>query len=148
MRRAGGRIQEKIRNLIDELHRCTAKWLCENHSVVLLPVFESSRMVVRKGRKINSKTARAMCTLSHYRFRKHLLDKARSYPGCRVVLTQEPYTSKTCGRCGALHHTLGSNKTFACRQLGCGYRTDRDANGARNILLRHLTLHGAAAPVY
>ncbi len=70
-----------------------------------------------------------------------LLTKAREYPRCRVVLTQEPFTSKTCGACGWLHHKLGGAKEFRCGRAGCGAVFDRDLNGARNILLRYLTLH-------
>lgn len=99
---------------------------------VTLPVFETSRMV-RKGvrRRLTSKTARAMCTWAHYRFRERLLSKAREYPWCRVVLTEEPYTSKTCGACGWLHHGLGSDKVYRCGSPTCGAVFDRDLNGAR-----------------
>lgn len=142
LRKAARRVRLRIRNTIDDLHRRLAKWLCESYRVVLLPVFETSRMV-RKGyrRRLASKTARAMCTLSHYRFRERLLAKAREYPDCRVVLTEEPYTSKTCGACGWLHQKLGGAKEFRCGRVGCGAVFDRDLNGARNILLRYLTLH-------
>jgi transposase len=46
---------------------------------------------------------------------------------------------KTCGRCGHIHEKLGGNKRFKCP--ACGLEIDRDANGARNILLRYLALH-------
>ena len=75
---------------------------------------------------------------SHYRFRQRLINKSREYPWCSVVITQEPFTTKTCGACGKLHHKLGSSKTFKCPQ--CNYTADRDANAARNILIRHVTL--------
>lgn len=62
LRKAARRVRLRIRNMIDDLHRRLAKWLCESYRVVLLPVFETSRMV-RKGfrRRLRSKTARAMC---------------------------------------------------------------------------------------
>jgi len=101
-----------------------------------LPVFESSKMVIKGQRKINSHTA--MLTWAHYRFKQRLLNKSREYNQCHIVLTEEPYTSKTCGRCGWLHQRLGGNKTFKCQS--CGLCIDRDVNGAINILLRHLTL--------
>ena len=78
-----------------------------------------------------------MCTWSHYSFRQRLLFKSREYRHCRVVVTSEAYTSKTCGACGVLHSKLGGSKTFKCPS--CGVCLDRDANGARNILLRVLT---------
>ena len=64
-------------------------------------------MVRRGQRRIDSKTARAMCTWSHYRFQQHLIHKAREYPWCRVVICTEEYTSKTCGFCGYIHKKLG-----------------------------------------
>jgi transposase len=39
---AAARIRHKIRNLVDDLHKRLAKWLCENHETVLLPPFETS----------------------------------------------------------------------------------------------------------
>ena len=38
-------IHKKIRNLVDECHRRLARWLCENHHVVLLPEFKTKDMV-------------------------------------------------------------------------------------------------------
>jgi hypothetical protein len=60
MKIAARRIRLKIRNLVDELHKCLSKWLCENYRCVLIPAFETSRMVSRGRRKVGSKTARAM----------------------------------------------------------------------------------------
>ena len=139
MRVAARRIRLKFRNLVDELHKRLAKWLCENYGCVLIPEFQTSQMILKGQRKIRSKTARAMCTWAHYRFRQRLLSKAREYPWCQVVITEEPYTSKTCSACGWIHQKLGGSKVFKCRQ--CGSEFNRDANGARNILLRHLTVY-------
>ena len=75
-----------------------AKWpsgLCLEYTMVLLPEFKTQRMVLRNNRRLSSKTARAMVTWSHYRFRQRLLSKTREYPWCRVVLVNESYTSKT-----------------------------------------------------
>src|SRR5215217_1767136 len=54
----------------------------------------------------------------------------------RGVFASEHYTSKTCGNCGSIHTKLGSNKVFKCPT--CDFITDRDINGARNILLRSI----------
>lgn len=139
MKRAGTKIRKKIRNLVDELHKKMVKWLVENFRVVLLPEFETQQMVKRLNRKIGSKTARAMLTWSHYRFKMRLLNKTREYPWCKILIVDENYTSKTCGCCGYLHQKLGSSKTFRCPK--CRLETDRDIHAARNILLRFLTLN-------
>ena len=104
-----------MRNLVDELHKRCSKWLCECYGCVLIPKFESSQMVRGGKRKIRSKTAPAMLTWSHYRFRQRLHAKSREYPWCSVVETEEAYTSKTCGGgCGWLHLKLGGSKLFRC----------------------------------
>ena len=139
MRKAAARIRRKIRNLIDDLHKRLAKWLCECYEVVLLPSFETSQMLRKGQRRIGSKTARSMATWSHYRFKQRLLAKAREYPWCKVLIVDEAYTSKTCGMCGHIHQTLRGNKVFRCPH--CSFEIDRDVNGARNILLRFLTLY-------
>ena len=138
-RAAWHRKLQRIQNKVNEVHKKMSTWLCRNHRVVLLPSFESSRMVRRRNRKIRSKTARGMLNWAHYRFRQMLIAKSELYPWCRVVICDEAYTSKTCGSCGALHHGLGSSKTFKCPT--CAYEADRDCSAARNILLRYLTLN-------
>lgn len=137
MKRAAMRLRKKIRSLVDEFHRKLAKWLCESYALVLLPTFEVSQMMPRGQRRIGSKTARAMATWSHSRFKQRLLDKTREYPGCGVILVNEAYTSKTCGNCGRLHQGLGGSKQFHCPS--CGFEIGRDHNGARNIYLRYMS---------
>lgn len=133
------RVHFRIRNLVQEVHRKMSTWLCENYRVVLIPKFESSRMVKRGGRKIRSKTVRGMLTWSHYAFRAMLKEKAELFPWVTIVECDEAYTSKTCGQCGTIHTTLGGAKTFRCK--ACNYVADRDISAARNILLRYLSLH-------
>ena len=81
-------------------------------------------------------TVRGMYMWSHYRFRQRLLHKAREYPWCRVMVTEEPYTTQTCGSCGQLHRKIGRNKVFICPH--CNVVLDRDINGARHVLLRYM----------
>lgn len=143
MRRAWRKMQWHVRNLVDECHKKMVKFLCVNYSVILLPSFETQQMAIRAQRKIGSKTARAMMTWSHYRFKQRLLFKRQEYPWCKVVICDEAYTSKTCGACGTLKHTLRGQKTFKCRV--CHVVIDRDINAARNILLKNSSLFGFAA---
>lgn len=139
MRRASRKISRKIRRLVDEFHKKLCKWLCENFHAIILPVFESSKMVKKTGvtRRIGSKTARNMLTWSHYRFRERLKNKVQEYPWVKLYLVSEEYTSKTCGQCGHIHQKLGGSKVFECPS--CGLKLDRDVNGARNILVKFLT---------
>jgi len=90
----------------------------------------------KKQRSISTKTARAMCTMSHFGFKQRLLSKQREYPDCNVIICDEAYTSKTCGACGGLNDSLGGKKEFEC--AFCGYCADRDVNAARNILLKYI----------
>lgn len=138
LQKAARRLRERVRNLVDEAHKKLAKWLCDNFRVVLLPAFATSAMIRRGQRRIGSKTARAMATWAHYRFRQRLLSKSRESPWCRVIICDEAYTSKTCTACGVVHVKLGGAKVFKCPT--CHFQIDRDENGARNILLRYLTL--------
>jgi putative transposase len=134
MRRAWHRMAKRVRNLVDDCHKRMAHYLVTRYDVVLLPKFETSRMILRKLRKLNAKAVRAMVTWSHFRFRQRLLDKCLRSP-CKVIICDEAYTSKTCGRCGWLNDKLGGNKVYACKK--CHLVLDRDVNGARNILLKH-----------
>ena len=145
LKKAWWRKLEKIQNKIGEVHKKMARWLCTTYRTILLPKFETSRMIRKRDRKLRSTTVRQMCTWAHFRFRQLLIAKAELFPWCRVIICDEAYTSKTCSQCGQLHQKLGSSKTFKCPQPHCGYVADRDMSAARNILLRYLTRTCAAA---
>lgn len=133
MRVAAFRIQQKIRDLIADLHHKAALFLVKNYDVILLPSFETSNMVRRAKRKIRCKTARSMLTFSHYQFRKFLEFKAFEH-GKTVVVVDEAYTSKTHPQTGEVEN-IGGRKRI---KLLDGTYMDRDYVGARNILLRAL----------
>jgi putative transposase len=78
-----------------------------------------------------------MMNWAHSRFRNRLIAKAEEY-GKIVQVVNEAYTSKTCSACGWIDQKLGGKKVFQCRNQECGYRVDRDINGARGIFLRAL----------
>ena len=143
LKRAIIRQQEKVKNMVTEVHHKAAKWLLETFDCILIPAFQSKKMSRKKQeqgkgkRNIGCKTVRQMLNWCHFSFRQFLMHKAMEYPGKRVVVCDEAYTSKCCGKCGTLNEKLGSSKTFSCSN--CSYKADRDDNGARNILLRHLS---------
>jgi putative transposase len=114
LQKVARRTRLKIRNLVDDCHKKLVKWLCEHYRVVLLPEFVTSQMLRRGQKRIDSKTARAMATWSHFRFKQRLLNKTREYPWCKVIKCNEAYTSKTCGCSGFIHNHLGGSKVFNC----------------------------------
>ena len=121
------------RNRISDLHHKVASWLCKHYRIILLPKFETQNMV--SGDKLQSPTCRAMMTWSHYKFKERLITHAH-HAGSKVFIVNEHFTSQTCGQCGNLHTEVGVNKRFECPS--CKVVMDRDANAARNILLRNL----------
>ena len=134
MRRAAGRMHLRIENLINELHKKTARFLVANFDVLLLPTFETSDMVKRGKRRIRSKTARNLLGLAHYRFGTFLRHKAEEF-GVTVISVSEAYTTKTVSWTGEVLENVGGASVV----VGCdGERMDRDYNGARGIYLRAL----------
>lgn len=45
MKRSARRIGKKMRNLVDEFHKKLTKWMVENDHTVLIPKFETQRMI-------------------------------------------------------------------------------------------------------
>ena len=132
MRRAADRMRWKIRDLVDELHHKAARFLVDNFDIILLPTFEVSGMVVKKARKLRSKSVRQMLTWAHHRFKQFLKHKAFE-AGKLVVDVNEAYTSKTNSWTGEIME-LGGREWFRMGDL----RINRDINGARGIFLRAL----------
>lgn len=131
--KATRRMQQKIKDLINELHHKAARFLVDNFDVILLPTFETKDMVSKSKRKIRSKTVRSMLTFAHYRFKMFLKWKARQ-TGKEVVDVSEAYTSKTHPQTGVVKNIGGAKRI----RLLNGSWVDRDIVGAFNILLKAL----------
>jgi putative transposase len=134
LKKASARLRMRIRNLVDDAHRKTAHFLVTNYDLVLLPEFKTKNMANKLTRNITSKVARSMLTWAHYRFRQHLIQRGKR-TGTEIKIVSEAYTSKTCGACGA-QHNVKKDEVFICPH--CPNRIGRDANAARNILLRNV----------
>jgi putative transposase len=135
IRLAANRIRGRIKNLIDELHKKTARFLVDNFDIILLPTFETSQMSLKAKRRIRAKSVRQMLTLSHYKFKQFLKHKA--FETGKVVLdVNEAYTSKTVSWTGEIVPKLGGAKIIKSQLTG--QKMPRDWNGARGIFLRAL----------
>ena len=129
LKKAAAKLRWRIKDLISEIHHKAATWLCKTFDTIVIPPFETSQMVS----KLRSKTARAMLTWAHFRFRQ-ILDNTAEIYSAKIVEQCEAYTSKTCSACGNIQN-IGSKKVLKC---SCGVQLDRDINGARGIFLRAL----------
>ena len=135
LKRARTRLLYRVECLKKELHWKTATFLAKSFETIVIPEFSAGQMSVKAKRRLVSKTARAMLNLGQSRFREILSLQCEKY-GSRMLVVTEEYTSKTCPSCGQLHEKLGGSEVFRCPH--CGYVSPRDANGARNIMLRAL----------
>ena len=153
---------KKIKNIVKELHNKTALYLVKNYDRILLPKFETQNMLknkkytkeyfnklnVEKGeeeckkeikkiykqRKLNGRVKFVLNNLSHYKFKMHLLNKCKEY-GSELIEVTEEYTSKTCTNCGTQSTNYSKERIKECV---CGYKIDRDINGARNIMIKNI----------
>ncbi len=125
------RIYRKVENLTTELHYKTIQYL-KQYKCVLLPSFDSQEMV--GGKRLHRKTKRELLGLQHYKFKTRLQHVMALDEYTHVEIVNEAYTSKTCTACGVLNQP--STDIYTCK--ACGLIIDRDINGARNILLKHL----------
>ncbi|WP_407900751.1 zinc ribbon domain-containing protein [Scytonema sp. NUACC26] len=134
LKKAANRMRAKIKNLVSELQKKSAKFLVDNFDVILLPTFETSQMSKKGKRRIRSKSVRQMLTLSHYQFKQFIKHKA--FEQNKIVLdVNEAYTSKTVSWTGEIVK-IGRSKII--KSPSTGHIMDRDLNGARGIFLRAL----------
>jgi IS605 OrfB family transposase len=135
------KMRRKIKNITKDLHWKTANFLCRNFENILLPKFETQKMANKsrnKNRVLKDKSVRNMMSLSHYEFSQKLAYKAQQYKR-KIIRVNEAWTSKTCTSCGNIKYDLGRKRIYKCDK--CELIIDRDINGARNIMVRLLTLN-------
>ena len=130
-RRTLVKIELKKQWAIDELHYSSISYLVKNYDLIFLERFDSQKCV--KGNK-NKTNNRRINNLKPYTFRTRLLYKA-GLAGKIVKVVSAPHTSKTCSNCGNWAD-MGGSKTYNCSS--CKSVLDRDANAAKNILMKGL----------
>jgi putative transposase len=111
LRKAAQKIRIKIRNLVDELHKKAANYISTKYKVVFLPKFEVKNMVKRGKRRLATKTARAMVTYAHYRFKTLLKHQAAKY-GCVVVDVTEEYKAQNLFKMWSHSHPTRRQQTI------------------------------------
>jgi hypothetical protein len=124
-------LEEKIKNRVDDLHYKTINYLTK-HKRIYLPIFNTQNIV--KNNHLYGVIKRELLSLKHGVFKARLKYKAE-IEGNKVQICSERQTSKRCGKCFIAHKT-GSAEIYNCSN--CNLQIDRDVNGARNILLRHI----------
>jgi len=130
--RARRKIFNQIKNLKLELHHQISNFLTKKYSTIITPHFESKKL--SQSEQLKSKVVRNMMTLAHCEFLAKLKYKCKER-SVRLCIVPEEYTSKTCGRCGALND-IGSSEVYKCQH--CNLEIDRDLNGARNEYLKSI----------
>lgn len=126
------KLRLRVKNLQNELHDKTSRFLCENYRTIYVPKLTSDNDIIKKSRKIKTKTVRNMVLLAHCAFVEKLKTKALEYKNIKVQIVTEEYTSQTCIKCHT--RTKTSNEIFKCKN--CCFKIDRDILGSRNILLK------------
>jgi len=120
---------------VKELHYKSANYLCSNYTNIILGKL-STKGIVSNNKNLNKNEKLFTYAISHDRFRTILTNKANEY-GIKLKIACEGYTSKTCGKCGIVQE-IGNARVYNCK--GCKVSIDRDVNGARNILIKHLPM--------
>jgi len=130
VKKAVRRASAKLKNLIKDMHHRLANWLVQNYDVVLIGKLGIGVM------KAKRKGKRVLQALSHYSFRRTLLQKA-SVNQTSVRVVSEAYTTKQCNQCGYMNWTIGSSEVFSCKN--CKVVCHRDVHSGRGIFIRSMS---------
>ena len=85
---------------------------------------------------LNNLGALSIC---HCELLNRIIRKSEYYHDKFVLEVTEEFTSKTCHKCGSIHHQLGSNEIFVCPNSDCGGVFSRDPQGSYNVSLKKFT---------
>jgi putative transposase len=128
------KIRNRISDLVNDLHKKIAFDLVKLYDYIILPRYETSQMVKKKGRKLDRIRTRAMNSLSSFSFKTFLKFSCLKY-GKKLLDSTEEYTSKTRSWNGVIDYKLGGKKIIKDDEI----IVNRDINGARGIFLLALT---------
>lgn len=134
LRKSRFRLQEKLKNMVTDLHYKTANSICKKYNTVILPHYGVASMI--RSNKIGPNTKRETLALSHGAFRSRMISKAE-VQSCKLLIPQNEFaTTMTCGVCFEENRNVGDSPVFNCGN--CGLKAGRDVNAPRNIFIRQL----------
>jgi transposase len=125
------KIGENIHNLVSEMHKKLAKWMCMTYSKIYIP-----RLNFHTCKNLSKKAKATLASLRHCDFVNRLIHKSKEYK-CEITEVNEAFTSKTCGNCGFQKENLGRSRRYECDS--CQVKIGRDINASRNVMLRYFT---------
>ena len=126
------KIGENIRNLVTDMHRKIAKWLCYNYSHIYIP-----RLNFHTMKNLNKKAKARLAAYRHCEFVDLLKNKSKQFENCHVLEVNEANSSIGCCGCGYQNKKLGKKRVFKCEK--CNITLGRDINAPTNIMLRYFT---------
>ena len=126
----------KVINIVNNLHNQISSFLSKKYKTVIIGKLNTHHILKSCG--LNNKINRLLQTQSHYKFRTKLELLCKNN-NSNLIVQEEQFTTKTCGKCGCINENVGSNKIFKCDK--CNLIADRDFHAARNILIKYLTLN-------
>jgi len=137
LRKQVRRIDNQIKDVLHKASRTMVNY-CVRKNIGMAVVGDCSG--IHDSPNMGRRNNQAISQGPEQRLRKYFQYKMEDIGG-RVVTVPEPYSSKTCPKCGA--RSKPKNRLFRCKK--CGFEYDRDGVGALNIwgLGRKVSLGGA-----
>jgi putative transposase len=130
------RLEERKKNLVNELHWKTINDLIKRYDVIYYGDIKSHN--ITNGGK-NPKLNQDFNDLKFYQFKSKLEYKCKINNKI-LIKVNEAYTTKTCSCCGNIYD-IGDSKIYNCENNKCKIVCDRDVNSGRNILMKGLLTH-------
>jgi transposase len=126
----------KIKNLVTEMHWQTINYLTTNYKNIFIGDMSPKKIISNeKSQQLKPITKKIISAYRFFEFKNKLTYKC-AIRRVKYKEVDERYTSKMCSKCGSIKENLGASKIFQCDK--CGYCTDRDVNGSRNIYIKSI----------
>jgi putative transposase len=157
---------KKIKNIVKELHNQTALNLCKKYDKILLPIFETRKMVFSKDDRVKKIKENIQKIKEESKTDQEITIKIKEYRKRRKLNKKSKFVLNNLSHYKFKQHILNKGKEYgcdiiivgeeytsqACGKCGqlsktyinrikecesCHHKIDRDINGARNILIKN-----------
>lgn len=123
----------KIRNLVDELHWKSIKYITDKYNKVFIGDISAKKIVNNKTSVITSQMKEVLLNLRIHVYRQRMEYKCRQQ-NTEYKLVDEKFTTKMCSKCGWINEKIGGNKIFNCKK--CGMKEGRDINSGKIMCIK------------